>query len=343
MGAVTGIEWTDATWNPIRGCSRISEGCRNCYAERVAGRFSGDFYNIESKGDLAPFYGFAKLTASGPRWTGKVEIVEKHLGDPLRWKKPRRIFVNSMSDLFHEALPDEAIDEVFAVMAICPQHTFQILTKRPERMLKWSAREWSAPVAGTCIEVEIGINDRGCQVWSHSHMADPFTDAEAWPLPNVWLGVSVEDQATADERIPLLLQTPAAKRYVSYEPALGPVDLTRLRPALCTGWVDSLGKREHRGPAVFDAAGGLDWVICGGESGPSARPMNPAWARLVRDQCREALVPFFFKQNGEFASVSEVAGPGIHHHFPTGETVRRVGKKAAGATLDGREYKEFPQ
>lgn len=196
MSATT-IQWTDKVWNPVRGCSRVSRGCEHCYAERIAARFSGPGQ---------PFYGFAtdrSIIPGSPRggvagrWTGDVELVPEKLEEPLHWKKPRRVFVDSMSDLFHEKLSNEDISRVFDVMNRASQHTFQVLTKRPARMFAW---------------------------------ADGGLSAGAWPAlnirpsPNVWLGVSVEDQKTADKRIPLLLQTPAALRFVSYEPALGPVD-----------------------------------------------------------------------------------------------------------------------
>ena len=203
-----------------------------------------------------------------PRWTGKVDLVEKHLEDPLRWKTPRRVFVNSMSDLFHEALLDEAIDRVFAVMAVCPQHTFEVLTKRSERMREWLTRD-NIP---DMLDVEIhamGIRSR---------------PEFQWPLPNVWLGVSVEDQATADERIPLLLRTPAALRFVSYEPALGPVNLLRYM---------SVPLAEIDNPGAM-----LDWVIVGGESGPGARPFDIPWARNTVAQCKAAGVACFVKQVG---------------------------------------------
>jgi protein gp37 len=300
----TSIEWTDVTWNPTRGCSRVSEGCRNCYAERIAARFSGDSDEAVMEGERSHlarvpiFEGFAARSSSGPRWTGKVELIEEKLLEPLHWKTPRRVFVNSMSDLFHEALPSEAIDRVFAVMALCFQHTFQVLTKRPERMFIWF--KGNEPY------------DRFGRVESHMGDGTP----KDWPLPNVWLGVSVEDQKTADKRIPLLLQTPAAVRFVSYEPALGPVDFT-----------DWIGKE-------------LDWVIVGGESGPGARPANGQWFLNVEDQCRSANVPFFFKQWGEFLSCGETAKNAIRTDWGF---VQRVGRKAAGRLLYGREWSDFPE
>lgn len=185
MGSKSTIEWTDSTWNPVRGCSMAkgseTGGCLNCYAARLSAR------NLPEMRSPTTGESFARILQSGPRWTGKVELIEKALALPLKWRKPKRIFVNSLSDLFHEALPDEAIGRVFRVMECAPLHTFQVLTKRPDRMLEYCARRAQ--------------------------------------LPNVWLGVSVENQATADARILRLLKTPAAKRFISYEPALGPVDL----------------------------------------------------------------------------------------------------------------------
>jgi protein gp37 len=242
---VTAIEWTDQTWNPVRGCSRVSAGCVHCYAERIAARFCRGGAGVGRGG---PFGGFAKSTPDGPRWTGRVELIPEKLEQPLHWKRPRRVFVNSMSDLFHEKLDGDDIGKVFAVMAQAERHTFQVLTKRPQRMLDF-------------------VN-----LWTGSYITGRV-------LPNVWLGVSVEDQATADERIPLLLQTPAAVRFVSYEPALGPVDL-RVYLGLVT---------LYRVPF---------WIIIGGESGPGARPFDLAWAQSVIEQCKAAGVACFVKQLG---------------------------------------------
>jgi protein gp37 len=357
MADKTGIEWTDATWNPVRGCSRVSEGCRNCYAERVAARFSGPGQ---------PYEGLAKRVGGEARWTGKVRLIESALELPLRWRKPRRIFVNSMSDLFHEEIPDEWIDRSLAVMALCPKHKFQVLTKRPERMHVYIA----------------GAIDRVCNAIEHLRTdtipVGPTPHGEPgsrwWPLPNLWLGVSVEDQATADGRIPNLLDTPAALRFVSCEPLLGPIDLTDS----CNGFHFSdflRGRRWHDGPPAgtirTEEQGGtrLDWVIAGGESGPGARPCHPAWIRRLRNQCEAAGVPFFFKQWGAWAPVPQredlpgkpkmiragdmfVAPAGDRHEVgadlssrleATGTPMRRVGKKAAGAMLDGREHREFPR
>ena len=291
MADRTKIEWTDATWNPIRGCTRVSEGCRHCYAEVMAARFS-------DPGQWG--HGLAQRVAlSGGgidhRWTGKVELVDAALDLPLRWRRPRRIFVNSTSDLFHEKVPDEWIDRVFAVMALAPQHTFQVLTKRPERM-----REYMAGLGGGGrTDIMSRAGGRLLRAAENATRNAPHVryDYNArWPLPNVWLGTSIEDQATADDRIPHLLDTPAAVRFISAEPLLAPVDLMhipyrKIAPDITvmvnalTG-DDGLGGRQAR----------LGWTIVGGESGPGARPMHPDWARSLRDQCQAAGVPFFMKQ-----------------------------------------------
>lgn len=308
----TNIEWTDETWNPVRGCSRVSEGCRNCYAERVAARFStsqmetiavdpGAVTRVSFPG---VFQGFAKMTPSGPRWTGRVELIESKLTEPLHRKKPKRIFVNSMSDLFHEALPHKDRVRVFSKMREAPQHIYQILTKRGQVMRDFG--EW----------------------WCMQHVEPQMPS-------NWWFGVSVEDQKTADERIPLLLQTPASVRFVSYEPALGAVDFKR--------WICYTAPLSQH---TF-----LDWIIAGGESGPGARPTHPQWFRFVRDQCQTAGVAFFFKQWGEWAPVADHGFGGRDHRAThtfanedgTGIEMIHIGKKAAGAMLDGREWREFPK
>lgn len=261
MADKTGISWTDATWNPIRGCSKVSAGCKNCYAEKVAARFSG------------PGQPYEGTTRDG-RWNGNIRIVDEKLGEPLRWKRPRRIFVNSMSDLFHEGVPFEYTAAVFGVMAACPQHTFQVLTKRPERAVEFFA--WAQGNNHSHPETI-------CLHYSRAYTAAPANGVYRWPLPNVHLGVSVEDQPAADARIPLLLQCPAAVRFVSYEPALGPVDFS---PFIS----DNIQDREGRA-APF-------WLIVGGESGPNARPFDVAWARSTIEQCRAGGAACFVKQVG---------------------------------------------
>lgn len=266
MGEKTGIAWTSSTWNPVRGCAPVSPGCANCYAARMASRFAGPGQ---------PYQGLA----SGGRWAGAARFVPEMLDLPLRWRKPRRVFVNSMSDLFHDDVTDEQIAAVFGVMSVCHRHTFQILTKRPERMVRWF--RWIGRAVGTNATtgamVAIATDPLiGCEICAARHARIPPAQIDrprVWPLPNVWLGVSVEDQARADERIPLLLQTPAAVRFVSCEPLLGEVR-----------FVGSAG------------AGRIDWVIVGCESGPRARPCSVEWIRSIVRQCKSAGVPVFVKQ-----------------------------------------------
>jgi protein gp37 len=234
----TGIEWTDATWNPVTGCQKVSPGCKHCYAEGVAERFWAKQYPPNADGS--------------PRRFTDVRCHPERLDQPLRWRKPRMVFVNSMSDLFHKDVPDDFIYEVWRVMAACPQHTFQVLTKRPERMR----------------EVVAAFYDRIVDAF----VAGVSSTLSLPPLPNVWLGVSVEDQRRADERREYLQETPAAVRFVSYEPALGEVDWT--------GW-------------EF-----IDWLIVGGESGPGARPFDLAWARDAIAWAGAHGVAAFIKQIG---------------------------------------------
>lgn len=307
--ATTDIAWTDRTWNPVRGCSVVSPGCHSCYAMKQAHRFSGPGQ---------PYEGLTKLTArSGPQWTGQIRLVEEALLEPLKWRKPARVFVNSMSDLFHEGVPDAFIDQVFAVMALAPRHTFQVLTKRPERM-----RDYFAPGKYRDVKVADAAKVLHRQVRPFALPDESIFEARpvafnlpwmihAWPLPNVWLGVSVEDQQRADERIPLLLQTPAAVRFISAEPLLGPVDLVMPLRAYCpTCDCYLLGQRMGAPYFGNDPYHGrvdewcgttsthLDWVIVGGESGPGARPMCVSWVRNIVHDCAEAKVPCFVKQLG---------------------------------------------
>lgn len=348
MADKTKIEWTDATWNPVTGCSVVSPGCTNCYAMKVAHRFRAQ--------EGSPYF---ELThADKAVWDGSVHFNERALTLPLRWKRPRRIFVNSMGDLFHDTVPDAWIDRVFAVMALAPQHSFQLLTKRPERMKAYVtavARDGRWLPAADDRAMWVGTGGR-----------------RTFPLPNVWLGVSAEDQRRADERIPLLLATPAAMRFVSCEPLLGPIDLHRLEIISDgRGFHASALQRQHD-DCFFQSPALLDWVIAGGESGKDARPMHPNWVRSLRDQCAgaDSPVPFFFKQWGEWHGGSwddnaDTVGflpndracardLGNHaywqsrvHWFdeaaaPDGPGAIRIGKKAAGALLDGVEHKAFP-
>lgn len=277
MADKTGISWTDATWNPIRGCSKVSAGCKNCYAEKVAARFSGPGQPYEG-------------TVRDGHWNGQIRFVPDMLAQPLKWKRPRRIFVNSMSDLFHEDVPFEFIAAVFGVMAACPQHTFQLLTKRPERAVEFF--EWTEAnpsrysIPEQCGLCAFNAIEAAGQCGTPRFGPGLLAKNDAWPLPNVHLGVSVEDQPTADDRIPLLLQCPAAVRFVSYEPALGPVDFDDTRD-----WLTPVVTKPSDAPR-------LDWIIVGGESGPEARPFDVAWARSTIEQCRAAGTNCFVKQVG---------------------------------------------
>jgi protein gp37 len=295
MGDKSKIGWTNSTWNPIRGCSRVSKGCIHCYAEVMADRFSG------------PGLPYEGLVDSNGRWNGTIKVVDAAMDVPLRWRKPRRIFVNSMSDLFHEKTPKSAIDRIFAVMAKASHHTFQVLTKRDELM-----------------RLEVVALGNGLE-WP------------AWPLPNVWLGVSVENR-DALSRIDNLRETPAAVRFLSIEPlleGLGPLDLR-----------------------------GIHWVIIGGESGPGARFIDPDWIRDIIKQCQDAGIPVFFKQWGEYLyflpdsdciwgnpmtpalRYARVDGKNYwpEHIFdtPTGKVAIRVGTKASGNMIDSKIFEEFP-
>jgi len=257
-----------------------------------------------------------------------VRLWPERLTLPLRWRTPRRVFVNSMSDLFIDDVGDEFVARVFAVMIAAPQHTFQVLTKRHGRMRSLLSGQafWRAVAA------ELG------RLWNTTQPA-PLPGAPPW----IWLGVSVEDQKRADLRIPALLNTPAAVRFLSCEPLLGPVDLTQAvvtmgsqrGHGLTASWV-------HAGGCCQRGLHGIAWVITGGESGPRARPMHPDWARSLRDQCTAAGVAFFFKQWGEWTPLDPGTAPGHEVRAYPGALLQRVGKKAAGRELDGRTWDEYP-
>jgi len=310
----TKIEWATDTWNPTTGCDRVSPGCDNCYALGMAKR-------LKAMGQ--PDY----QTDGDPKTSGPGFGIATHphrLDQPLRWKKPRKVFVNSMSDLFHVGVPVEHLAQVFAVMSKAPQHTFQILTKRHARMRAILNAHWFRA------------------------LVDDYRGKDAgdfqWPLPNVWLGVSVEDQKWADIRIPALLDTPAAVRFLSCEPLLGPVSL-----------FDS---------TKIDTGTLVDWVIVGGESGHGARPMHPDWARQLRYECTTYGIPFLFKQWGNWEPLapvmtrpgdlalhsdgsSIVLGPEIFEGIEFRRrremyAMRNVGKHAAGRELDGRTWDQYP-
>ena len=323
------IEWTEQTWNPIVGCSIVSPGCTNCYAMKMAAR-------IEAMGNQPRYAGTTKKVNGSAVWTGRLaQAPESVLFAPLKRKKPTSYFVNSMGDLFHEDVPDEWIDQVFAVMALCPQHTFQVLTKRAERMRDYLRGDRQNVVAWEPVA-------RVMSAWhphwkaediTGPHRARAIAAGTTWPLPNVWLGVSAERQQETDERIPFLIETPAAVRFVSAEPLLGPIDLI----GTFARYQDTPGRR----PAVGLGKQLIDWVIVGGESGPGARPMHPDWARGLRDQCTSAGIAFFFKQWGEHGRVGDQAG--LDHLPQDADLLTRCGKKAAGRLLDGVEHNTLPE
>lgn len=315
MADGTKIEWTDATWNPMVGCTKVSPGCDHCYAIRTAHRMQAN-PNPKVSGAYAG-------TEVGGEWTGRINLLADRLDQPLRWRKPRRIFVNAQSDLFHDQVPDEFIARVWAAMALAPQHTFQVLTKRHGRMRSLLA----APDFHASVSRKVRGHVTLRPLDGHGD------EAQLWPLPNVHLGVSVEDQQRADLRIPALLDTPAAVRWLSCEPLLRSVDLgawTKPHEPWC-----GTDPNPPWCACGRDADGYLDWVVVGGESGPGARPMHPDWARSLRDQCVAAGVPFHFKQWGEYR-------PPIDGD-ETGEPYARVGKSRAGRELDGRTWDEQPQ
>ena len=347
------IEWTDATWNPITGCSLASPGCTNCYAMKLAG---GRLRNHVSRA------GLTQESKAGPIWTGEVRFNEAWLAQPARWGRARLIFVCAHGDLFHESVPDEWIDRVWATMAVNTRHTFQVLTKRAARMRSY------------VVGLQARLGGFMSTVAEHPTGARPLWDLIdfahfARPLPNVWLGASVEDQTRAEERLTDLARTPAAVRYVSYEPALGAVDF---RPWLWTS--NSLNTPTEypmvHGPRFGEAivpAERIHQIIVGGESGPRARPMHPEWARKVRDDCTATDTAFLFKQWGSWAPTEQFdcdpsahkayagelltmtgneSGPAVFA-FPTTfvarpELLRPIGKKAAGRILDGRTHDGTP-
>ena len=319
---MSSIEWTDETWNPTVGCSKVSPGCDGCYAIGVAHRA------------MQPAHQGLTIRRPGerPDWTGEVRCLPDRLDTPLRWRKPRRVFVDSMSDLFHAKVPTDFTAEVFATMALAEQHTFQVLTKRPQRM---------AQLLATDSFVD--------EVDSARLRRDPLSFRLAdWPRPNIWLGTSIEsDRYTW--RADHLRATPAAVRFLSLEPLLGPLPSLNLD--------------------------GIDWVIVGGESGPGARPMHPDWVREIRDRCVDAGVAFFFKQWGAWAPTGPISysywpdevGQLVYHRLPRpsvfevvddladadrvlavldenhAQGMAHVSKKLGGRELDGRTWDEMPE
>ncbi|MCF1592440.1 DUF5131 family protein [Streptomyces muensis] len=339
MSTNTAIEWANKTWGPIIGCTRVSSGCDGCYAIRTANIRT---YNPNPK-IAAAYAGTVHTTDGRLDWTGQVNLVEDRLTDPLRWRKPLRVFVNSQSDLFHEQVPEEFIARIFAVIAVTPRHTYQVLTKRHGRMRSLLGKREFWQEVGRHARQD-AYRHRGAEEWIEEGVSvcDPASFDQLRQLPNLWLGVSVEDQKTADMRIPALLETPAAVRWISAEPLLGPIDLCgpvhpdggrrKLtywldgRPGLGEGYTTGTGLVMH--PLVTGPR--LDWVVAGGESGPGARPAHPDWFRLLRDQCAHSGVRYWFKQWGQWGLEAPLDGEG--------RIVR--GARGQGVTLanDGTVY-----
>lgn len=395
------IEWTDATWSPVRvhvrddagviaeakgytslvqiatkmaghvgqHCEKVSPGCEVCYAEShnrrcLPGGGTGLPYDRRSR-DLVEAF-----------------VDENALLQPLRWKRGRKIFVENQSDLFGEWVTDEMLDRVFAVMALCPQHTFQVLTKRAERLLAYMETGRGELTRKQCIADAVCYVSDLLAMKAGTYKARVSMDhfqrvfpKEGGVFPNVWLGVTVENQEQADKRIPLLLRTPAAVRFLSCEPLLGPVSLRWCGGAHGLPHPKHLYPRPVQGQIITDEYDGLreiDWVIVGGESGAGARPMHPDWARSLRDQCQIAGVPFFFKQWGEWLPWEPSAEPmwdsqngrsedspalfpvniadnppgwdcGLGFDVESQAAFQRVGKHNSGRLLDGRTWDEFPE
>lgn len=314
MSSSTNISWTQATWNPTVGCSIVSAGCTHCYAMKMAAR-------IERMGGKAAqkYGGLTEEVNGNVVWSGVVRLDPAALPIPLKWRDPRLIFVNSMSDLFHATLSWSDIDQVFAIMSLCGQHTFQVLTKRPDGMRGYL----NDPATKSRVELR-------------AEMIRPGFKIQAWPLLNVWCGTSIEDQASADRRLPILLEARTAVRFVSIEPLIKPVVLgTAVTP-----------------DALKPGSSGLHWIIVGGESGPDAHPMHPDWARALRDEAILLGIPFFFKQHGNYAEHNPGGnrqqiglmpnGRQVPVGAPGSVTLWNLGKKQAGDMLDGQRWQQFP-
>lgn len=343
MSQGTGIQWTDATWISVTGCTHVSSGCDRCYSVKMTHR-------LESMGQ-SKYTGLTVMNPRGDRhFNGVVKCHDDALEIPLRWRKPRMIFVNSMSDLFHKDVPFEFIDKVFAVMALCPQHTFQVLTKRPERMAEYLC-DYRSPMGFKSDEnvasemIQAVGNAHPVELWKRFRY-QMLSDV-GWPLPNVWLGTSVENQATADERIPHLLRCPARVRFLSVEPILEAVNL---RPQIgphchCNPVSEPTPCDEyHETGQCSHTPSRISWVIVGGESGPGARPYALEWASDIIGPCRSAGVPVFHKQCGSFPVTTNYN----LHDFPDGTKHVAWGDYAAGARLKfkdskGGDMSEWPE
>lgn len=373
MSGKSKIEWTNRTWNPLVGCTKVSRGCKHCYAMVMASRIANAAQAALRSGkeltDIQEAYRkVVKWKRGGndpadgndialPAWNNRMELIDSLLGEPFRWQKPSMVFVNSMSDLFHPAVPDDFIFTMFSrVMAHSTRHTFQILTKRADRAAALLSKYWwrdmgRSPAAGGNVYLPI--------------FADGHRETDLPFLPNVWIGTSIESRDVLKERADDLARCPAAVRFWSCEPLVG--DIGDISPWLCSeglGCTKSPWLKTHNCQDMH-----VDWVICGGESGHEAEPMHPDWARSLRDQCTAAGVPFFFKQWGEWLPGEQYTDAcherdtdetqsrfkcmawngesyepngGGWQDEPGDDAVYRVGKKLAGRVLDGRTWDEYP-
>ncbi|MBP2560812.1 protein gp37 [Neorhizobium galegae] len=354
------IEWTDATWNPITGCKVVSPGCTDCYAMKLAGT---RLKHIPSR------KGLTIDTKAGPVWTGEVRFNEEWLLQPLTWKRPRMIFVVAHGDLFSENVPDEWIDKIFAVMALAPQHIFQVLTKRPDRMRAYLTRPAGDGKQDVRNHLAWEVTGQIMNAWHPNwksedingpHRSRAIGAFSKWPLPNVWLGISAEDQPRAEERVPPLLDTPAALHWISAEPLLGLIELHKLRHG--AGWMDAIaGYDDHNSRYGAVTRRRLGWIVAGGESGRRARSAHPQWVRSLRDQAASASIPFLFKQWGNWAPSSPDQAAGnlhsgwvalsgrrpakAHELYPQAGAafMERMDKGDAGRLLDGELHNQFPE
>jgi protein gp37 len=335
------IEWTirpgtkSEVLNPTTGCDKISAGCRSCYAEVMHRRLTG----------------MGQVKYQQP-FLGHVRYWPDELAKPFKWKKPRTVFLNSMSDIFHKDVTIEAIAEIYAMMFLTPEHTYIVLTKRADRAKEvLTSEEFFDEYAKACNRLHDKYNQR-LETWLYFE-EELLT---MWPLKNVWQGVSIENQEQANIRVPDLLKTPAHIRVLSCEPLIGEIDLRgylgeRCADCLCT--TDVCGCIYNLDGEVINTR--ISWIICGGESGRNARPMHPDWVRAIRDQCAKAGVAFFFKQWGEWVPINQIGstdGPkqggyfDEHRAFKTAKgiesTMAKVGKNKSGNTLDGKQHLNFP-
>lgn len=360
MADSTLIEWTDATWQILTGCSVLSAGCKHCYAMRLAGSRLQHHPSRE---------GLTIQTKAGPVWNGKVRFNEQWLDQPLRWRRPRTIFVCAHSDIFHEAVADATLHRIWAVMALAGHHTMQVLTKRSERMVEFTRAiaDDPAPV------IDLLDQLKPSSLWNGSAYTARQSLEVAGRLPNVWMGVSTEDQQNANQRVPDLLRAAVAHRFVSAEPLLGPIRFDHIETMAFRGaeGVNALtGELEgFLGDPVGHINNRIDWIITGGESGPDARPMHPHWPQHIQLQCERYGTMFMHKQNGAWGEVEtdpeqwkEKPATNLRRGritmYPSGEykgrgffpvhargvvQLDRMSKKQSGRLLNGVLYNDMPQ